>query len=63
MGRKESNQTKQTNKHPHWYKTEGQEIVPIRLKMVDWDEKYQSKQTFFPMLSTGSAQVDPSRQD
>ena len=29
----------------------------------DWDEKYQSKQTFYPLLSTGSTQVDPSRQD
>ena len=26
----------------------------------DWDEKYQSKQTFYPLLSTGSTQVDPS---
>ena len=29
----------------------------------DWDKKYQSKQTFYRLLSTGSAQVDPSRQD
>ena len=29
----------------------------------DWDEKYQSKQTFYPLPSTGSTQVDPSRQD
>ena len=29
----------------------------------DWDEKYQSKQTFYPLLCTGSTQVDPSRQD
>ena len=29
----------------------------------DWDEKYQSKQTFYPLLSTGSTQVDPFRQD
>ena len=29
----------------------------------DWDEKYQSKQTFYPLLSTESTQVDPSRQD
>ena len=28
-----------------------------------WDEKYQSKQTFYPLPSTGSTQVDPSRQD
>ena len=28
----------------------------------DWDEKYQIKQTFYPLLtcSTGSTQVDPS---
>ena len=29
----------------------------------DWDEKYQSKQTFYTLPSTGSTQVDPSRQD
>ena len=29
----------------------------------DWDEKYQSKQTFYRLLSTGSTQVDPSQQD
>ena len=29
----------------------------------DCDEKYQSKQTFYRLLSTGSIQVDPSRQD
>ena len=29
----------------------------------DWDEKYQSKQTFYRLLSTRSTQVDPSRQD
>ena len=29
----------------------------------DWDEKYQSKQTFYPLLCTGSTQVDQSRQD
>ena len=29
----------------------------------DWDKKYQSKQTFYPLLCTGSTQVDPSRQD
>ena len=29
----------------------------------DWDEKYQSKQTFYPLPSTGSTQVYPSRQD
>ena len=29
----------------------------------DYDEKYQSKQTFYRLLSTGSIQVDPSRQD
>ena len=29
----------------------------------DWDEKYQSKQTFYPLLSTASTQVDPSRLD
>ena len=28
----------------------------------DWDEKYQSKQTFYLLLSTGSTQLDPSRQ-
>ena len=28
----------------------------------DWDEKYQSKQTFYPLSSTGSTQVDLSRQ-
>ena len=26
-------------------------------------KKYQSKQTFYPLLYTGSTQVDPSRQD
>ena len=37
--------------------------------MVDLAEKHQSKQTFYPLLSTGSTrvdqstQVDPSRQD
>ena len=35
-----------------WYKTEGQEIVPTQLKMVDLDEKHQSKHTFYPLLST-----------
>ena len=49
-------------RHRNWYKR-GHEIVPIRLKMVDWDEKYQSKQTFYPLLCTGSTQLDPSRQD
>ena len=34
-----------------------------KLSRFDWDEKYQSKQTFYPLLSTGSTQVDPSRQD
>ena len=29
----------------------------------DWDEKYQSKKKFYPLLSNGSTQVDPSRQD
>ena len=29
----------------------------------DWDEKYQSKQTFYWLLSTVSTQVDPYRQD
>ena len=29
----------------------------------DCDEKYQSKQAFYRLLSTGSIQVDPSRQD
>ena len=29
----------------------------------DWDEKCQSKQIFYRLLSTGSTQVDPSRQD
>ena len=29
----------------------------------DWGEKYQSKQTFYPLPSTGSYQVGPSRQD
>ena len=29
----------------------------------DWDEKYQSKQAFYPLLNTGSTKVDPSRQD
>ena len=29
----------------------------------DWDEKYQSKQPFCRLLSTGSTQVDPSRED
>ena len=28
-----------------------------------WDEKYQSKQTFYWVLITGSTQLDPSRQD
>ena len=29
----------------------------------DWDEKYQRKLTFYPLLSNRSTQVDPSRQD
>ena len=29
----------------------------------DWDEKYQSKQIFYRLLSNGSTKVDPSRQD
>ena len=29
----------------------------------DWDEKYQSKQIFYRLLSIGSTNVDPSRQD
>ena len=34
-----------------------------KLSRSDWGEKYQSKQTFYRLLSTGSTQVDPSRQD
>ena len=34
-----------------------------KLSRSDWDEKYQSKQIFYPLLCTGSTQVDPSRQD
>ena len=31
--------------------------------LSDRDEKYQSKQTLYPLPSTGSTQVDPSLQD